>query len=71
MNVKLEYLYSEGNWRYNRVLVDGEQVGFVAVNNKLGRLGRTMHHKDAYPNLEIYQALAEKLTKKRKKEFTF
>jgi hypothetical protein len=58
----LLYMYSEGDWRYNRVLVDGEQAGFVAVNTKKGLIGKTAHHPNLYPNDAIYAALIKKMT---------
>ena len=68
--LKLSYLYNEGNWRYNRVLVDDEQVGFVAVNPMTAKVGITAHHPDSYPNAEVFEAILQKLSKSRKREYS-
>lgn len=70
MNVKLVREYSEGNWGYYRVLVDEEQAGYLAINDKIRRVGRNLHHPDCYPNLAVIEAVVDLRTKKKKVQYT-
>jgi hypothetical protein len=70
MRISLGYLYSEGKWRYYRVLVDDEQAGYVAINDTTHRIGKTAHHPWCYPNEAVMRTIAEERTKKRKVEYT-
>lgn len=70
MNVKLVRLYSEGNWGYYRVLVENEQAGYVAINDKTCKVGRTMHHPDCYPNDRVMDEIVRIRAEKKGVEYT-
>lgn len=56
--IDVEEMYSEGDWTYIRVLVDGEQAGFASLNPRLKRVGISLHHPSTYPNDRVLEALA-------------
>jgi hypothetical protein len=70
MNVKLVREYNEGNWGYYRVLVDEEQAGYLAINDKTRRVGLNLHHRDCYPNLAIIEEVVRIRSAKKKVQYT-